>query len=349
MSLVSIIIPVYMAEKYLKKCIDSVLSQTFKNFDVILIDDGSTDNSGKICDSYAERDARINVIHKLNSGISDTRNVGLDWCINKSSSKYILFVDSDDFIREDLLEKCLLAVEKESADIVCFGVEMLDESLNTIKSWTMNIKNEKIFGFHDRFAPLVPPDSIGDYPVNKLYSKDLFAGISYPVGEIFEDIFTTYKIFGKANKIVVVPDNLYFYVKHIGSLTNPTSFSEDIFCIYYATKGKFIYITSNEPSYAGNVIKLLITAIKVVVESLEKHGVVKKYKNIFNEMRRDIIQYWDVILSSKFLSKQDIKFCKRVKRGMHTVLLAGKIDKIKFHFTRIRRIIVSKIKRKKSV
>lgn len=127
--LISIIVPVYKVENYLSKCLDSMICQTYKNIEIILVDDGSPDNSGKICDDYAKKDSRIKVIHKENGGLSDARNAGL----KIATGKYIGFVDSDDYISVEMYEKLYNQAKKEDADIACCNYYRVKMEKNLIK------------------------------------------------------------------------------------------------------------------------------------------------------------------------------------------------------------------------
>ena len=162
--LISIIIPVYKVEKYLEKCIESVLKQTYTNLQIILVDDGSPDNCGKICDEYAKKDSRIEVIHKINGGLSDARNVG----INRANGRYIGFVDSDDYIKEDMYEKLINLIKEYNADVsICNLYDVFDG-----KEYVRNKDN----GIHeysriDILKEILLDKNIQSYAWNKLYKK----------------------------------------------------------------------------------------------------------------------------------------------------------------------------------
>ena len=213
---VSVIIPVYNAEKYIERCIDSVVNQTYKNIEILLIDDGSSDNSPAICDNWAKNDSRIIVFHQQNSGVSAARNKGIELSIGD----YISFVDSDDFIAENTIEKAVTAVDKNDADIVCFGVYRVNESEKIIES-TENIE-EKTVSSKEALLDL-SRGKLHDYPCNKLYKRKLFDNIRYPVGKTFEDIATTYKLFLNSAKITYLPQELYFYRRRKGSIIHNMS------------------------------------------------------------------------------------------------------------------------------
>lgn len=208
--LISVIIPVYNVEKYLEKSVESVVKQTYNNLEIILIDDGSTDNSGKICDNLAKNDNRIKVIHKENGGAADARNYGL----SNSTGDYICFVDSDDYVSTEFVEKLYNAILEEDADMsVCdYLYAGVDETTwkNSKKKQKRNYTN--IEALQDMFSCKQILEVI---LCNKLFKKSLFVDnkIKFPVGKMYEDNFTMYKLFYYSKKITLIPDKLYFYVQ----------------------------------------------------------------------------------------------------------------------------------------
>ncbi len=217
--LISIIIPVYKAEQYLERCIDSVLNQTYKNLEIILVEDGSPDNSGKLCDNLALRDYRIKVIHKTNGGASESRNFGLDI----ANGVLIGFVDSDDYIHPSMFDLLYNSMIVNNTDIAICRYQNTYGDINYQKEEINKIETKSnIEALHKLFAY-----SCIEYilPWNKLYKKHLFEEIRYPVGKIFEDEFTTYKLLYKANKISVIENRLYFYFQSPNSVMR-SDFSE---------------------------------------------------------------------------------------------------------------------------
>lgn len=198
-NLFSIIVPVYNVEKYLDKCLASILRQTFKNFECIIIDDGSPDNSNAIIDKYVKLDQCFKVIHQKNMGLSAARNAGLDIV----KGEYVVFVDSDDYIADDYLEKFALKIADTDADIVICGF------IEAYKDYEKN----KVFAAES--TEVIKQNILADvwpsYVWNKCYKKDLFTNIRFPVGKIFEDILTIPKLCLYARKIVCIPDKLYYY------------------------------------------------------------------------------------------------------------------------------------------
>lgn len=215
--LISIIVPVYKVERYLKRCIDSILNQTFSDFELILVDDGSPDNSGKICDEYETKDTRIRVIHKTNGGLSEARNYGID-C---ARGDYLCFIDSDDFVHCQYLEILYSILENSGADMSICGYSLYHDSdtLNTekygldipYKEFSDELLYDEPFINH-KWTNLV-------CAWNKLYHRDLFKEIRYPVGKIHEDNFTYYKLMDKAKKVVYTDEKLYYYYMSENSIS----------------------------------------------------------------------------------------------------------------------------------
>ncbi|MEG0176111.1 glycosyltransferase [Anaerorhabdus sp.] len=207
MSKVSIIVPIYNVEEYLGKCIESCLCQTFTDYELILVNDGSTDNGLSICHEYEKKDSRIKVLDKPNGGLSDARNAGM----KTAMSPYIYFLDSDDFIEPTLIEKCVNKLDETNADMVIFDVYQYFMKTNTKEI----IKN----GYGDSRCV-----NVGNNPEvltkvlnaawNKMYKLSLFKDnhIEYPVGYYYEDLGTTYKLMLKANQICFINEPLYDYL-----------------------------------------------------------------------------------------------------------------------------------------
>lgn len=217
MPVISIIVPVYNQEKYLAQCIDSLLCQTFSDIEIFLVDDGSTDRSGAICDSYAKRDTRIKVIHQKNGGLSDARNTGLDMAVGE----YIAFVDSDDFVAENIYEKLYHSLIKADADIAVCSCVIVDE-----KSQAIPKENEKCVLSDHTYTGEQVINGEGTYWLNvvawnKLYRKNIFAELRYPKGKYHEDEFLFHELYDLAKKTVCISDKLYYYRKTSGTITDP--------------------------------------------------------------------------------------------------------------------------------
>lgn len=277
--LISIIIPVYKVEEYLEKCIESVLKQTYTNLQIILVDDGSPDNCGKICDEYAKKDSRIEVIHKVNGGLSDARNVG----IAKAKGKYIGFVDSDDYIKEDMYEILINLIKEYDADVsICNLYDVIDG-----KEYIRNNENGiQEYSRLEILKEVLLDKNIQSYAWNKLYKKELFDEIKYPIGKKYEDIGTTFYVFEKCNKIVVTSKPEYYYLKRSDSLVNNVTESTvldytDIIIQRYLYTQKNIEELRKYNNYY--LAKTLITAhndIELLGSISEKMQ--EKYKDLYN-------------------------------------------------------------------
>ena len=218
---ISIIIPVYNVEKYLNKCLNSVIEQTYKNIEVILIDDGSTDNSGKICDEYAKNDIRIKIIHQQNGGVSTARNNGLE----HATGKYITFVDSDDYIEKEMIETMAKKIMKKNADIVICGVTDRDEENNIINQ-SLN-KKENVFNNIEAIKEMLDEKLFYSVCWAKLYKKELFRNIKFNSKiRIAEDMDVLYRVFYKSNKIIQIPERLYNWTSRGDSVTKGNDMSK---------------------------------------------------------------------------------------------------------------------------
>lgn len=211
--LISVIVPIYKVEKYLKKCVESILEQTYNNLDIILVDDGSPDNCGDIIEEFRKKDERIRTIHQKNGGLSDARNSG----IKIAKGKYIVYIDSDDWIEKNMIEVLYKDIIKTNSDIsVCEFVE--EDDFQNILS-TKKYNNEIIeFNSKEALKSLIKQDILTNHAWNKLYKASLFEGIEYPKGQLMEDVSTTYKLFEKANKIVYQNTSLYHYIQRETSI-----------------------------------------------------------------------------------------------------------------------------------
>ncbi|MBE5851204.1 MAG: glycosyltransferase family 2 protein [Lachnospiraceae bacterium] len=208
--LISVIVPIYNVEGYLNECIDSIINQTYQNLEIILVDDGSPDRSGEICDDYAERDKRITVIHKDNEGLSSARNTG----IIISKGNYISFVDSDDFISEYFIEILYKAIKKTGAMISSTGYRInrfINSNDNSI-SFTPNADVIEIdnLSVNEALELLLYQQIPSGAPL-RLYHRDIFKDLRFPKGWIFEDVATVYKAFINSNSIALVDASIYAY------------------------------------------------------------------------------------------------------------------------------------------
>lgn len=282
-ALISIIIPVYKVEKYLEKCIQSVINQTYKNIQIILVDDGSPDNCGKICDEYAERDQRIEVIHKSNGGLSDARNKGLEI----AKGEYIGFVDSDDYIEADMYEVLYNLLKQYNADVSICNFYTVSQEKIAIKNADNGIKE---YNRIEILKEILLDNNIQSYAWNKLYKKELFDEIKYPVGKKYEDIGTTFYLLEKCNKVVVTGKPEYYYINRQDSIVNnvtETTITDYIELIIQ----RYDYIEENIKelsSYNKNYLKRILKTAEQDIKSLKEVGdyTKKKYEELYNKVQK---------------------------------------------------------------
>lgn len=201
--MISVIIPVYNVEPYLRQCVDSVAGQTYRDLQIILVDDGSTDGSGNICDEYATKDLRIKVIHKKNGGLSEARNFGL----SLASGEYISFVDSDDYIHPQMMELFLKFALESNADMVTCRYERDDEEFFLKSIDIASVVPEYFDGKKDFDSIIIRSNVIA---CCRLYKKTVLEGFSYPVGKLHEDEYI-HRILFKCQKVACLKEKLYFY------------------------------------------------------------------------------------------------------------------------------------------
>lgn len=212
--LISVIVPVYNVERYLRKCIDSIINQSYINLEIILVNDGSTDSSLKICEQYHIKDSRIKLIDKKNGGLSDARNVGLDI----ATGQFITFVDSDDFIDLDMIEYLYKLLDQSDADIsVCQRKEIKEE--NGDVRIHLVISPDTIVGNENCMKAFFTNQSIDTVAWGKLYKREIFNGIRYPKGKYHEDVFTTYLLIARSNCISIGNQHKYNYLLRNNSIS----------------------------------------------------------------------------------------------------------------------------------
>lgn len=221
MIVVSVIVPIYKVEQYLERCVNSIREQTYKNLEIILVDDGSPDGCGEMCDNFAKEDPRIQVIHKKNGGLSDARNVG----IKQASGKYLLFVDSDDWIQKDTVMQALQSAEKYNADVVLFDFVSVEENTGRERRFTMQFPEETVMSPKD--IPMLICKSCS--ACNKLYRKTFWdnAGIYFPVGKYYEDLGTIPKLMGIAEKVIYKKTAYYYYLQRDGSIMHESNIKKN--------------------------------------------------------------------------------------------------------------------------
>lgn len=311
--LISIIVPVYNMEKYIDKCINSIINQTYKNIEIIIVDDGSTDKSSKMIDKYKKIDKRIKVYHKKNGGLSDARNYGLE----KATGEYIGFVDSDDYIENNMYEILYNNLIKYKADISVVNYNLVYEKDFNYKKNVKEISDRLIIlNKIETIKLLFDDNKFGNFAWNKLYKRELFNNIKYPIGRNMEDLGTTYKIIDKCNRIVYDPIPLYNYLQRNNSIVNTIniSFFEDTYTLTYE---RFIYL-DNKYGFIKenhfNTIRLLLFCYSFISDKDNTYkDVIKKIKffKIIDKLSyKEIIKFIVLRINNKLFkllfTKKDI-------------------------------------------
>lgn len=211
-SLISVIVPVYKVEQYIDRCVQSIVDQTWKNLEIILVDDGSPDGCARMCDEWARRDARIRVIHKENGGLSDARNAGMAAATGES----IGFVDGDDWIEPDMYRLLVEQMERTQSDIAACGVEMVWEDGTPPRRLTK--AGGCVLEAEEAMRAVIEESWIQAPVWYKLYRTELVRSIPFPVGKCHEDVFWTYQAVGRAKRVVVFDTLCYHYLQRAGSI-----------------------------------------------------------------------------------------------------------------------------------
>lgn len=214
--IISIIIPVYNVQQYLDRCVKSVAEQSYPHLEIILVDDGSPDDCGRMCDEWARRDGRIRVIHKENGGLSDARNAGID----AAKGAYLMFIDSDDYISPDMVQRLYDALTDANADMSLCNLLYVDENGNPLPERNANspIRDEVISGDEALQRLSLPKNHYYVMACGKLIKHTLFRDIRFPKGKIHEDAFATHHLLGGCKRIACVAEPCYFYVQRPGSI-----------------------------------------------------------------------------------------------------------------------------------
>ena len=258
--MVSVIIPVYNVEKYLRQCIDSIINQSYENLEILIIDDGSTDDSGRICDIYAERDNRIKVHHIENRGLSAARNYGL----NHATGEYISFIDSDDWFELDAIKTVIGIAENSGADIVCFKhITEYNGSrkvLRITKQKNHNTNSYNVFNGESIMEEYCTGTSIGFGAWSKIYRKSIIDEVRFPEGRNFEDVATIYKVVLKAKRIACIENRLTHYRARKTSITRSHDL-KNISDYWWACYNCYEDLKQISDEYGRSQIKWCVNAI----------------------------------------------------------------------------------------
>lgn len=287
--LISVIVPIYNVEKYLRKCIDSILNQSYANLEVILVDDGSPDQCPEICDVFAVQDSRVKVIHKKNGGLSDARNAGIDI----AKGDYITFVDSDDFLKKSAIELLFRSLIKNKCDISTCRYEVVYEDNFYGQD---NFENQElVLSAQDAMEDMLYQEHTTNSAWAKLYKIELFNGIRYPKGKLYEDLGTTYKLFDRANKIVFNSSQEYYYLQRKESIISSPFSKSRMDGLYFATE-QLDYVVMNMPELVNAARARLFVEATLIQKSIPDSQYKKENRECSNVIKQNRLP---VILNSK--------------------------------------------------
>ena len=239
--LISVVVPVYNVEHYLKKCVDSICHQTYRNLEIILVDDGSTDCSGSLCDEFATSDSRIRVIHKSNGGLSDARNAGMEL----ASGEWWMLVDSDDYIAPDTAETLLLAAVENHCEIaVCNMMRIYEDGKQ--EPFYCPVTEPTIWAGEQRFETLRQPSVC-----NKLFRADLFKELRFPKRKFYEDTFVYHVLAHRANRIALTGLSGYYYLSRRESILGQSQFTDRYFDYVEAIHERAMFLFNHGVSRYG--------------------------------------------------------------------------------------------------
>lgn len=324
MPLISVIVPVYKVELYLERCVSSIINQTYKNLEIILVDDGSPDNCGEICDEFKLQDNRIVVIHQKNMGLSAARNVG----ISKSTGDYITFVDSDDYIENDTYEKVADAINKFDSDLVFFREKSVDESGKTIYINGDTPSGEIFEISKDEAAQLIIGRQINGM-CDKVYKASVLNGLLFKVGHMYgEDFIYNLYALSRVEKISYVDQIKYSYVMNNSSVTHK-SFNKNSFDQVYFKDAIASYVEEHFPKFTAVCQKRAFLARlrvcrPIYFEKLEKQYVaeinelneymLKNFSNIKNQLSTAEMIEYRLYMNFKPLYKIFVKVVKKLRK-----------------------------------
>ncbi len=317
MELISVILPIYNVAAYLERCVESILSQTYGNLEIILVDDGSTDDCGKICDSYAKKDSRIVVIHKKNGGLSDARNAGIEI----AKGEYITFVDSDDYVDTDYVEYLYKLVCRYQTKMSICSHTVVYENGTILQKQTGEIS---CLNSEEVLERILYDEDIDLSAWAKLYHKSLFEDIQFPVGRLFEDAATTYRFVHKSQKIAIGLESKLYYMIRNNSISN-CSFSRKKLDLITGTKEMAEFCETHYPHLKKAGERRLIYAYMSTLSQLANSNTKDK------ESQKFLMKY----IRAKGISVLlDPRSKKRDKLGIASTFFGFGIYKLIWNFYR---------------
>ena len=320
--LISVIIPIYKVELYLRHCLNSVLGQSYRNLEIILVDDGSPDNCGEICDEYAAKDSRVKVIHKPNGGVSDARNAGLAI----ASGDYVGFVDSDDWIAPDMYEYLYRGMVDYDADVtLCEYYECWPK-----KRFATNRDGVRLFEGREVMDALLQL-KIGNYAWNKLYKRSLWSeDIRYPVGKNYEDVRTTYKLLRKCGRLAALPEPKYYYRQSASSITGNHTLKNDLQRVSSRIE-QFENVVDEYPENRLFMLKIIYENLGILNTTAMRVGAAEfeQYRDEMTQISTFLALHESEIIQARNLGRAGrLSLHAMAKGGYRNWKKAAKLDKL---------------------
>ena len=290
--MISVIVPIYKVEKYLDKCVQSIINQTYTDLEIILVDDGSPDNCGKMCDEYAEKDERIKVIHKENGGLSDARNAGVE----KATGDYVCFIDSDDFAELNMVEVLVSAIG--DCDVCTCGVynDFADKSVPQYEGEPQSFDTDNVTAFKLMLEGKVVPATV----CNKLIKTNIAKTVQFPKGRLYEDAFYQNNLMKKINKIHIETKPLYHYAHRNNSITTKPFKSKDMDVIYAYKDTEQLW--KDEPELNKYIRFRILWAYFVVLDRIllmPEYKQVPEYAEIISFLKANALEVFFTNLFNK--------------------------------------------------
>lgn len=301
-TLISVIVPVYNVEKLLPKCLDSILAQTHENLEIILVDDGTKDRGGILCDEYAAKDSRIRVIHKENGGLSSARNAGLD----VARGEYIGFVDSDDWIEPEMYETMLALAKKHDVKMVCAGRYDVSERTGEKRKGLCPEREEVVSG-EELAGRIFLWQGLDSAAWDKLYHRSLWQTRRYPLGRVNEDIPVTYRVALEAGQVALCPHSFYNYFHRAGSITTAKTVSDKTFHFPEHAAQVYDHICREYPALKPQAAYLRVRSLAhiLLVLDLADAETRKKYADRAKQARKELKAFTGFILKCKRFGKKE--------------------------------------------
>ena len=301
--LLSVIIPVYNVEEYLVKCVDSILNQTYRALEVILVNDGSRDASGRICDELAAKDSRIKVIHQENGGLSKARNAGIEAAVGE----YITFVDSDDWLEADGYEHLMGLMEKYRVKLVCGGNFDVDGGTGE-KTLGLTPAKEEVITSEEMVTRMFLWQGCDSSACDKIYHRSLLETFRYPEGRVCEDVAVTYKIVLSTDRAAMSDRPFYNYYHRPGSITISTAaeITDKTFHFSQHTEEIYAYIREHHPAIEPQARYLRVRSLSHILLLLEQESpeVREKFAVQYRHARKELKKHTVFILKTPYLGKK---------------------------------------------